>query len=336
MVFELQPRVYLQGGGGSSRLRLGYEGAYAAHHDLSIENYDDHNFLAETTLSPHKKIRLDGGMGLEYGHDPRGGTTSRIFTFSDPDRWREHRLGASLKVGRRIAKAEITTSFDIRGRRYLNNGQETRDFEERAFWLRTRWNFTPRFAAVVEGGGADIDYLDANSNLDGDRSELLYGVIWSATAKTSGEFKIGQIQRNFDSPSVADRKGSNWDVRITWAPRPFSRLTFYTNRSIDEGAGFLGGGTVASQTGGVRWRHGFTSRLELDTGLEYTQSEFTNGRDDDLTVVDATLTFRLERWLDLGAGFEYANRDSNVALADYDAQIVFVRLDARWNRRLGR
>ena len=336
VILQLEPRVYLEGGFSRSRFVLGYEGRYAAHVDLSIEDFDDHNFIAEADLGLHRKVRLLTRGGMEWGHDERGGITSRVISFDSPDRWREHRLGMDLVLGRRIAKAEVRGIVDLRGRRYLNNGQSTREFEERTLWGEGRYNLTPRVAAILEGGRSMINYLDARSRLDGNRSEVLYGIAWEATEKTSGVIKLGQTWREFNDSTFDERKSSSWDARINWAPRPYSRFTFYTNRDEQEAAGVAAGGTVNVQVFGARWRHGFSERTELEFGVERALTNFSTAREDRLTFWDVELRHTVRRWLDIAAGFEVRRRSSNVPLADYRAHIIYLRLDTHFDRRLGR
>ncbi len=336
LILQLEPRVYLDGGFGRSRFVLGYEGRYAAHVDLSDEDFDDHNFLGEADLGLHRKVRMIGRGGMEWGHDERGGVTSRVVSFDSPDRWREHRLGGDLVLGRRIAKAEVRGTVDLRGRRYLNNGQETRDFEERTLWGEGRYNITPRLAAVLEGGRTTIDYLDARSSLDGDRSQILYGVAWTATSKTSGTIRLGQTWRDFDDSIFEERKTSSWDARIDWAPRPHSRFTFYTSRDEQEAAGVAVGGTVNVTVFGARWRHGFSERTEIELGVERLLSNFPSTREDRLTFWDAEIRHQVRRWLDVAAGFEVRQRNSDLPFADYNAHLIYLRLDTYFDRRLGR
>ena len=89
-------------------------------------------------------------------------------------------------------------------------------------------------------------------------------------------------------------------------------------------------------TFGARWRHGFSERTEIELGVERLLSNFPSTREDRLTFWDAELRHQVRRWLDVAAGFEVRQRNSDLPFADYNAHIIYLRLDTYFDRRLGR
>ena len=339
MVARARPKAVVDGRIGRHGFRLGYAGDYGLFADVSDENYDDHAFIATGDLSFSRRLRGFFDSGLTFGHDERGDTTARLIGSRTPDRWRRYHIGGDLVFGRASAsvlptQGEIGVSFEQSGTRNLNNNQSARDYHQQAIGLNGRYNVGPKLALVVDTGLIFTDYNDPATTLDARETDLLVGVAWQATAKTSGEVKFGTLRKDFYDPRQDDISGGNWDVEIQWQPKTFSAVTVYASRFTEEAG--QGGGSAVTDTAGIRWRHGFTNRLELNAGLDYSESDFVIGRDDEQIDLNASLSYQVNRWAHLSGGFEYASRDSDNPLADFDNSIVFIELNTKLDRRLGR
>ena len=154
---------------------------------------------------------------------------------------------------------------------------------------------------------------------------MLAGVEWEATAKTSGEILIGGLIQEFNDPAEGSSNHYNWDARVHWAPRPYSKLTAFTNRTAREDA--AGGiGHFLADSFGVTWRHGFSERLVMNTGLDYTLARYSTGRRDNYLGFQVGVTHKLTHWLDAGAQYRFLNRDSNIPGIAYSDNMVWANL----------
>lgn len=329
----IRPAAVLNLAAGKHGFRLGYEGEYARYFDFSTEDYSDHRLFASAGLDLTRKIDVDIGAELIYGHDPRGSLGNRLFVPGELDRWREYRFNGELVVGREITRAQIIPRIEFSGRRYLNNNQSIRDFDRRDFRLRGRWRFNPRLYGLAEVGFATIDHLDSRNTLDRTETDLLIGFGWQATAKTSGEALFGILNRDFTDPAQTSNSNPSWDVRVHWQPRTYSRVTAYTRRSSQENAGSIGNFLVDSY--GARWRHAFDSRLVSNTSIDYTVADFNSGREDKYLTFSLGLEYELLSWLDVSGTYEYLNRRSNLSGLNYDDQMFVLELRAGIDRGLG-
>jgi hypothetical protein len=332
---NIRPGAYLDGGFGKHIYRLGYEGDYAAYRDFSTEDFDDHRVFGNLGLDLTRKVDVNLGGQVWLGHDPRGAPGSRIINPLDLDTWREQELKAELVLGREITRAQVTPWIQYTGLRYTNNNQSGRDFDRMDYRARGRWRFTPRFYGLVEGGFATVDHLDKSNNLDRTESGVLVGFGWQASAKTSGDVLVGVLNRDFDDPSRGSSSDLDWDARVHWAPKPHSRFTAYTFRRSQETPS-APSGTFLSDTIGGRWRHAFTERWELDTGIEYTRADFETGREDDYLRFDMGLVYALTRWLDAAAIYRYDTRRSNLPGINYDDHMALFELRVQVDKRLSR
>lgn len=338
MVVQTAPKVMLEGRLGLHDLRLGYEGEYAHFVDISDEDYFDHELIADADLRMSRKLRVALDTGLLYGHDRRGDFSSRLTASPEPDRWRRHHAGINATFGRAWSsvlrtKAGFGIGFQQSGIRYLNNNQGPRDFDRQSFALKGRYNLGSKLSLVADAGVSLSDYTDPTTPLDSREVSALAGVAWEATAKTTGEVKLGVLEKDFDDSGQSDFSGVNFDFKVEWSPRTFSTFTAYGSRDTSDTG--QGGGSAVVDTAGLRWRHGFSSRLVTETGFEFQQADFESNRKDDFFQFDVAAVYRLNRFVHLRSGFEYLTRDSSNPAADYDNSIVFIELNVSLERRPG-
>ena len=330
----VQPRVYLNGLAGKHSYVLGYEGDWATYTEYSSEDFDDHRIFGDATLDVSRKVDVQLGAQYWWGHDPRGSLGNRILVPGDLDTWQEYGLEGSVVIGREITRAQIVPSVELSGRRYTNNNQSIRDYDRQDYRLRGRYRFTDRLYGLAEGGYAVINHLDASNLLDRTETDILAGVGWQATAKTSGEAMFGILNRDFeDDPFKGSTTSPTWNIRIHWMPKPYSKVTLFTQRSSEENAG--GVGSFLADTYGVLWRHAFSERLELDTGFDFTVAEYDSPREDKYYGFDIRLTYGLTRWLDVSGVYRYLGRQSNIPGLDYDDNAVLLELTAGFEHNLG-
>lgn len=339
LVIKTAPKALLEGRLGRHSVVLGYEGEYGNYLDLSEQNYDDHEFIADADLRLNRKLKVALDTGLFYGHDQPGDFTSRLNAPPDPDRWRRYHAGINATFGRAWAsvlqtKAGFGIGFQQSGIRYLNNNQGDRDYDRQSFALKGRYNLGPTLSLVADAGLSLTDYTDPAATLDNREVSMLVGIAWQATAKTTGEVKFGVLEKDFDDPNESDFSGANFNFKVEWSPRTFSTFTAYGSRNAPESG--QGGGSAVVDTVGLRWRHGFSSRLVSEAGFEYQQADFESNQKDELYQLDVAASYRLNRFVDLRGGVEYLTQSSNDPSAEYDDTTVFIQLNVSLERRPGR
>jgi hypothetical protein len=338
-VVVLQPRVALNGRVGRHDVLLAYDADVARYQRLDKENYFNHDFTASTNLDFSRRLKANLNSGLRFGTDARGDLETRLAVLPEPDRWRRHRIGGEIILGRRIARMQIGLGYELSGLRYLNNRQQGRDFDRRTVTVDARYNLGPRYSLLARTSGGFTDYLDPTSDLDSREYQLLGGVAWEATAKTTGELLLGIRRLDFYTPGKSGVDGFNWDARLTWAPRTYSQFTAYSARSVSASgfsAGGLGSSTTVSDTLGLRWRHGFSQRLQFEAGAERTTAAFEDAGDDEFITLQAGLRYRVSRLWEMVGSWSFDSRSSATPNGDYESGTVFFGFEAQLDRRLGR
>jgi len=315
---------------GKHRLGLDYGGIWTRHERFSTEDIPHHDFGANVELDLHRKFDVELDAGLELGADSRESLTARNTATGSPDRWRAHRIGASFRLGRRIAAAQLQLDLDHGGTRYLNNGQEARDIDVQSYSLEGLWNLRPRLSLVSTASVSFNDYQEPAVPLDSREFEVLFGASWEATAKTNGRILVGHLWKDFDDPSQGDFSGRSWRGEVEWSPRSFSRLKAYTSRDATESA-FDGVGTSIVDSFGLAWRHGLTQRFIINAGVDYSTSDSGNGVQDNELTVGFGFDYVLTRRLGLSMGYSSIGHSSNAADTRFNTKELYILLSGSWD-----
>ncbi|MFT5173117.1 MAG: hypothetical protein ACI8W7_001288 [Gammaproteobacteria bacterium] len=325
-----KPAVYLDAKLGRHDLRLGYEADIERFLALSSENHLNQKISAIGNVDISRRMKSILKSALETGTDSRGEIGTRLGASGVADRWRQHDAGVEMTLGRRIAKAQIGVQFNVTGQRYLNNNQQSRDYDQRNLRLSGRYNLGSKYSIIADLSGAWTDYLDAVSTLDSREYAALVGVQWEATAKTSGKVSFGLRHRDLHDPNQQSNGGFTWDASVKWAPKTYSQFTAYSSRTVSEG-GFIGTGAnsvTISDTSGLIWRHGLSERTTLEARVERSLSGAGDGDEDDERMSYGTgLRYRLNRWVDVFGNWEFRSNSSPTAGSDFEATQFFIGFD---------
>ena len=166
----------------------------------------------------------------------------------------------------------------------------------------------PKTSFLVEARQTDISYLLPTSTLSGSKTRYYVGVTWDATAATTGTVKIGQLEKKYDSsrPSYSE---TSWEGMVTWMPRTYSKVDLYSSRQPVESTGL--GDFILSDASGIVWSHGWNSVFTTDANARYVKDRYQGfDRTDETTGYGIKASYKMRRWLTLGAEYQYTNRDS--------------------------
>ncbi len=297
------------------RYSLSYAGTYTRYAASSLDNVDNHilKVQAANVLDVRNAVRWEAG--LVDGFDPRG-STDATFAAQAPSHYRTHRAGGTYAYGAEGAKGRIEADAFYATKDYLNNRDRMRtaDVDTTEFNGRFFWRVLPKTLAALEVRYADFNYVAADAGLDSNSLQLLAGANWSATAATSGSFRVGHLSRRYDSR--ADFSGLSWEAGVTWKPLTYSTFTFSTGRGVNDtnsGAINVVGNFVLGTTYGVNWTHEWRSNLRSEFGWSRTDSDYDGiDRLDKLDAYKLGIYYDFRRWMDLGLEMNYSDRRSNV------------------------
>ncbi len=325
-VTVLAPALRLEAKNRSGAYALSYSGTYTNYNSLSSDNTTNHNLGATGAHEFSARSRLNWSAGFQDAADPRADAV--VFS-AEPDQWRGQNFSAMYSYGAPQAQGRIETGFSAGNKRYQNNPETTKnsDVDTQEVSGRFFWRVMPRTYLVTEVRLGKADYRVGTTNNNSD-SRLLAGVTWEATAKTTGEFKLGRQQKRFDNASKPDTSGGTYEASVEWKPLTYSVFTLVANRSaadaLVEGAAFIQNSSL-----GLTWAHQWSSAMSTRVGLSNAKADYVNlGRNDDTLTTSAGVSYNLGRRYVLGLDLVHTERDSTLRASAFKRSSVLVSINA--------
>ena len=306
--------------------------------DSTYENSSDDDFTDYTAkLDIHHEFNSKNVVNVlgEYydGHEERG--TGLIegdlsFATDKPVEYTRATIGGDYTYGNRASKGRVKLAGKTADYEYDNfrNFTRYRDYTENTFGGTFFWKVAPRTDALVEVRYIDNDYDETNpsdpaGSYNSEEMNYLVGVEWDATAKTTSHIKVGMYDREYDFGARSDDDGFTWEVGVEWKPRTYSILDLQTRRFTQETNGL--GDAINTEEYALGWKHHWNQRARTSLrGLYYTEDYQGSSREDHNYVAEARYDYEYRRWLDLGAGYRYEDRDSDINRFSYTANIFFL------------
>jgi hypothetical protein len=334
-----------QGKGGGIMLGIGH-----VYPELELRTLYDDNLLRAPGRELQTLIGIDNRLRAEYEytptsrisaavrgeyldtHDPRGTGRSEgvvgTIVETDPDEWHHWAIEANAAYGAKTAKGRIEADIGYTGKTYDNNRGVTyvRDRDDTYGAARLYYGIRPKTDVVLEARATEFNYdrsAPGSASLDSLGTTLLAGVTWDATFKTTGYAKIGLIDKDFDSSRRKDDDDFAWEMGVVWNPRTYSSFTLETSSGYLETNGT--GDLISHDEINFGWNHQWRARLNTQVYFSYAEDTFgLDPREDELINAGALVNYEMRRWLKLGAGYMYDERDSNTNLFDYDRNLFEV------------
>ncbi|MEM7407775.1 MAG: outer membrane beta-barrel protein [Pseudomonadota bacterium] len=327
--FVLQPSLKYQHSFGDLRGSLSYEGGYESYTDLNAENVLNHSIKGDADYRFSKRFRSNLKLGYDVSSESRDDLTGRDTGNAAPDQLVRRSVRLKSVYGRRIAKAELHAEVGHSASRYQNNAQQGRDIDQYDVNLLAYYNFTARFSTVLELRRTYLDYR-GGAALDGTNTTLLAGLRWDATARTSGEFKVGRQQRQFyDSAGGQNSIGESWDVNVLWEPRSFSKVRLNTSREVQE-AGTAGVGTLVNSSYRASWTHGLTEDLTLTAEAQFDRTRL-GGRKDDRMRLSSALAYKISENVQVSAEYARTVSESTQLGSEFENNVIFLQFRAKYS-----
>ncbi len=290
---------------------------------------DDYvDFLAGNQLDLALSRRSFLRLGFDYirSHDPRGSTDRAVS--SRPDKYRLISPNATYAFGAPGAEGRVELYWSDGYKAYTNNRATTflSDRDTRDVGAAFYWRVMPKTYVLLDVRDTDVHYRASTSLLSSEERRYYAGVTWEATAATTGTFKVGRLQKDFDS-GRRSFSGGGWEGSVTWSPRTYSSFDFYTARTTNESTGL--GDFILSDIYGVSWNHAWNSVLSTNVNLRRQRDEYQGfNRTDESTTLGFKVGYKFRRWLTLGAEYTHTNRDSNQNFFEYDKNLYLLTATA--------
>ena len=323
----ISPQFLLLNNFGASQVRFGYRLRNERFYSSSADNYTDHFFTSAVEYELNIRHRFDVGFEFEDGHQQRGTGFSILNDIDAPDTYKTTSFNMNYSYGAPGAKGRLDVNVNL-------NGQ---DFDNDQFvgFARDRNNFTVGGTFFYRVGtttdltfdiiSTSVDYneaFDVANTLDSAVTSYLVGLSWEATAQTSGFFKVGYEEKDFDSSLREDFDGFDWSAGITWEPTDNAQVILTTGSRTDETNGE--GNFILAKNYRLEWRHDWLERVRTSVSFNLAEDEYEGQpvgfsvREDDQEQINLSLFYQFRRWFNVEVGYSRDSRDSNRATVEYD------------------
>jgi hypothetical protein len=195
--------------------------------------------------------------------------------------------------------------------------------------VRTGYFISPRINVFLQGG-FEREQRDASNRTGQDNNVYSAGVGTAIdfTGLLFGEAFVGWSVQEYDESDFDSEEGLNYGVNLTWNP------TALTSLRLNGSGGFtpsdVGSSNLESQIG-LRVDHELLRNVLIGGQVRYTRDDFQNasGRVDNRFDVGPDITYLINRYLSVGAGYVFTKQDSDDNEEEFTRNVISLRLTAQ-------
>lgn len=318
----------------ASKLSLAYQGDFGRYFNESDLNYNNNAVGAYLELNHSVRLRSAYTLGYERKADKPGSTNELSFEGEKPIKWRNSLAGLSLDYGSTGSQGQLALQARYNEQRYTNRDQEFRDYDGTGGTLTFYYRVAPNTRGLLEVDYIDYNYIEDDifgSNQSGDSAQLLAGVTWEATGKTTGVFKIGYRNSTYEDDRFDKQSGLALFLDGSWRPNTYTKVTFGAAQD-NQNSGQRGAGGSVRAYGYITVVREITELTRLKANVRYTNEDFEDfaNRDDDRWDAGVGLEYSLVHWLDVGLAYGFQDRDSNVDIFDFTSNMIMLTASTRF------
>jgi len=205
-----------------------------------------------------------------------------------------------------------------------------RNYNQYGMKLRGSYELVPGIKPFVEVGGDRRvhDTLVDASGVDRDStgSEVRVGSTFELTKKLTGTVSVGYATRAYADPTLTDPHTPIIDSALIWTATPLSTVTFTAKSQIEEST-LSGVSSVVQRDFGAQVDHSFRRWLVGSLKFGYGLDDYVGStRVDQRFTLSGALTYKMSRNMQLKGEIRRQWLNSNVASADYVANIFLLGL----------
>jgi hypothetical protein len=232
-------------------------------------------------------------------------------------------------------KTTIRADYAIYDLDYTASRNDYRDRTDTSYSGYLFYKVSPKFVPFIQYEHIDIDY-DKNIQSDSDEDNFYAGFEWRVSKKTRGLFKAGYSDKSYDDSTIDDRDEFVGEAQLDYRYSPKTSVYLRGVRRA-YATDIQGTRDVLSDRIHIGYRQKLTPKVLAKASVSYVREEYdgkitvgtkTDDRTDDNYALSLELGYSLQRWLNISAGYNYENRNSNFNTEDYTSNIFFINITA--------
>jgi hypothetical protein len=302
-------------------------GRYVDHTD---EDFWDFNAATAGRLDITRNNRLTGTLNAGRKHEARddpddpGADVSR-----EPVKYWVYGGSAGFEQDFNRVNFGLLGTFERNDYEEQDANEDERDANLYGGRLRAGYFVSPRINAFLQGG-YEREQRDASNRSQRDNNVYSVGVGTAIdfTGLLFGEANVGWATQEFDDSQFQGGSGLTYGVNLTWNP------TQLTSLRLDGAGGYepsdVGASNLTSQIG-LLVDHELLRNVLIGGEVSYTRDDFQDagGRTDNRFDVGPDITYLLNRYLSVGAGYVFTKQDSDDSQEEFTRNVVTLRLTAQ-------
>jgi hypothetical protein len=339
---SIAPFINVRGRGDAGSFDVEAGGTATRYRTYTHENSNDFYLDVSGDLKTGKHGSVFGGAGYARRHEDRTspdnvyGIEPTVYTDTHAHGGIRQGWGRfTLRLGGTVNRLRFHDVPDASGA-LINN--HDRDRNVIGFGSRLSYRLSGETDLFVQATRDRRQYLMSVDDYGYRRDSRGYG--WAlglargGRGKVSGEFYLGRRVQRYDDPRLPDVSVPAFGARLDWKVNPQTTFGAFVERSIEETT-LPGASAYVDTVAGVHARRQLGDRLSAKAELVFTRSDFRgDARRDDFGMASVGLSYRMAKHLYLDADYRQQQRHSDVTIAQYDRNQVYVglRLDGARER----
>ena len=331
VIFTFAPRIDVRSNFPRHSLNLSLQSDIGRYVDNTDENFVDYGSTLSGRLDVTRRTRLVGGALYQHGHESRDDPEDPgVDVQEEPVEFDDY--GGNVGIEQDFNRFNVSLLGDVLRRDYDESAEADRDRTLFGGRLRTGYFISPRINAFVQGG-VHREVRDTSEGTDPPikRDNNVYdarvGTAIDITGLLFGEVSVGYQLQEFDESDLDSEQGLAYGAGLTWNP------TQLTSLRLDAGGGFepsdVGASNFQNRVA-LRVDHELLRNVLIGGQVAYRRDDFQDtGRVDNRFDVGPDITYLLNRYLSVGAGYTYTTRASDDSDREFTRNLIALRLTAQ-------
>ncbi len=331
----VSPELLLQSDWPTNAFSLDLKGTYQKFTDDSSDDAPTASADASATLDlPHDwTVDLDGGIAYDREtlddvlNPPDGPSGVTSLTSSASLDGELGPLAVTLEGSAdRTLYADTTTSSVVVDQSDRNND---------LFGARLRLGYdgggilTPFIEGEVDRRVYDHAVDSGGKQRSGTGLAARAGVAFNSDPVLSGEIALGTWRQSFDDPTLTSIGAFTVDGNLVWSPSRLTTVTFDTSTTVNPSTDPASSGSVVHD-GSVEVAYAWRPNVDLSAKAEVSREEYQGtGEVDDTYDLSLNSTWKINRGLQVGAGYVHEWLASSDPANNYQSDTVTVQLRAQ-------
>ncbi|MGE6447320.1 outer membrane beta-barrel protein [Pseudoalteromonas tetraodonis] len=299
------------------------------HNKDTTDNFTQVNVGAGVHKEFTSQHRLDVIGDADWLYEPRGAglTEGQPNVINELIHYQQQNLTVRYEYGAQSSKAQVALTAGYYNKNYQNFTaiSQYRDYDKPMLGITGYYNTQAGTRAFLEVKQENYQYdvIDSNGiTRDSDDVKVLLGMEWEATAVTTGSFKVGYQNKDFESNLRDNFSGLSWEGAVVWKPLTYSTLQLVTSRAAKDP--LLSGDYIRESVYGATWQHDWSDFLSSVVSANYVDQQYSGNfnRKDKVKNARLGLNYLATNFGMVTGYVDFIDRNSTQTNIEFDRVIV--------------